>query len=74
MQLVEKEVNETMADKRRHCIQHINKKEHKVWDLADITYIVVDTRINNNADSSDDTDYDTRYSLEGIELLCDSNL
>ena len=66
-QLVEKDVTETTADKRRHCIQHISKIEDKLWEMAHITDVVVDSRININADSSDDTISDT--DMKGIELL-----
>ena len=51
-----------MADKWRHCIQHINKIEDKLWELALNTDIVVDSLVNNNADV---TNSDT--GVEGVD-------
>ena len=56
-----------MVDKRRHCIEHISKKEDEFWELLHILNITVDI----NTDSSDDTTFDT--DMLGTELLSDSN-
>ena len=68
-QVIEKEVNDTTA---RTCgtivrIEDLIKEEDKLWTMAHITDVVVASFINNNADSSDNTRFDT--VMEGIELL-----
>ena len=54
-QLIEKKVNETTAEKWRHCAEHTIKEEGKLWELDHITDVVLDSLINNNADASDNT-------------------
>ena len=71
-QLIEKEVNnETTEDKWRHCTEYIIMEGDKLSELAYIAEVVVDSLINNNVDSSDDTNSDT--DIEGIELFSESN-
>ena len=48
------EVNQTTVDKWRHCVEHIIKKEDKLWELAHITDVVVDSLIIKKVESSDD--------------------
>ena len=70
-QLIEKEVNETTEDKCCHYIEHTLKEEDTIWELAHITYVVEDSLINNNANSSDDKSSAT--DMEGIGLPFDNN-
>ena len=53
-----------------HCIEH-KIKEDKLWELAHITDVVVDSLISNNAHSNDGTSSNT--DMESTELLFDSN-
>ena len=65
-QLIENEVNEITVNKWRRCVEHIIKVK-----LANVTDFVVDCLINNNAESSGGTSFDTH--IEGIDLLSDSS-
>ena len=56
-----------MANKWRHCIKHVFKDDGKLWEVAHVTDVVVNSLIINTAYLSDDASCDT--NMEGIELL-----